>query len=78
MISRVTSKLFLSSHSCPSELLNLKRGDGVGAPGFLATVDRSMGTLGTQYLRLASEVGGGLVGVSPDPSGSDTKPGQSV
>lgn len=53
--------VFLRSVSCPGQLLNLKGGDAVGVLIILAKSERSVGTLGTQDLRLASEVGVGLV-----------------
>lgn len=64
--------------SCPSQLLNLKWRGVVGTPDVLAKSERSVATLGTQYLWPASEVGDGLVGLSASLVGSDSKPGSLV
>lgn len=60
--------IFLSSVTCSSSLSRL-RGGFAGTPELEAKSDESVGNLGTQYLRLASEVGDSLVGWSPKTCG---------
>ena len=59
----VNISVFLSFVSCYSKLSNLMRGSWEST--FVTKLDRSVDNLGTHYVRLASEVGGSLVGLSP-------------